>query len=226
MPEPLKYITKGLFHAIVGITPLIIILLTGCNRATDAKRAKLNDTLAKLRKHAAYIPLDSAEVYDFINKYYLPGLDAVPTGRKVFFMPLKGRDFYQVYVQMKREMEAKYYGDTLFSRSLTSVKLLPPPPIMFDTTFRWNSKKLLNTTIIADISYLNILKETQTSTIKEIKAWHKKYGYGYVCISYPQYNPYTKRLLLREWVENSDWCGTGRYRDLSFTKVAGGWKAD
>ena len=223
MPEPLKYITKSFFHAIAGIIPLLIILLTGCNRATDAKRAKLNDTLAKLREHAAYIPLDSAEVYDFINKYYLP--DAVPTGRKVFFMPLKGRDFYQVYVRMKKELEAKYNGDTLSSRSLTSVKLFPPPPIMFDTTFKWDSKKLLNTTVIADTSFLNILKETRTRTVKATEAWHKKYGYGYVCISYPQYNPYTKRLLLREWVENSDWCGT-RDRDLHFTKVAGGWKAE
>jgi len=47
-----------------------------------------------------------------------------------------------------------------------------------------------------------------------------------MCISYPQYNTYTKRLVIREWVENDSFCGTGRESKFWFTKTASGWKAE
>jgi len=207
------------------LLPLCFILFTACNHISTVKEKQLADTLERLRKHAAYQPLDSAETYNFINKYYLPRLDTLHTGRKIFIYPLIGRDFKKIFKDDSTRLVAEYSRDTINTRKT----VLQPPPIMdfsFNEKYGWNNKKLLNTEIISDTSLVNQAKYPRHPAIEEVEAWHRKFHSGYICISYPQYNPYTKRLLIREWIESGYGCGTGRYNTFGFTKIPGGWKAD
>ncbi len=171
-----------------------------------------------MRKLSDFKPLNTVEAYDFINKYYLPRLDTMPTKRKIFIYALNGVDFKGIFNRNKAILKREYSEDT----AVKAKKINPPPPpqILFDKKFCWDSKRLLNVTIIADTAILM----DNAKILRDFRAWHKKYGYGYMCISYPQYNPNTKRLILREWEENDDWCGTGRERKFYFTKTLNGWR--
>ncbi|NCD69602.1 hypothetical protein [Mucilaginibacter agri] len=193
---------------------LLIIVLTGCHSKSDHAAQKLNDTLAKLRIMTDFRPLDSTEAYSFINKYYLPRLDTIPTGRKISITPLMGGDFKEIFerdsIRLTKEYQAKKQ----------SIELYPPSPNFYDSSYRWNSKHLINTQIVAGIENLD------RHSISNLSKWHKKYGWGYMCISYPQYNPHTNKLFIREYIENGDWCGTGRERTFFYTKTADGWKRD
>lgn len=191
----------------------------GCNYSSKIKEKRLKDTLEALKKLSDFRPLNSNEAYDFINRYYLPRLDTMPTKRKIFIYPLSGIDFKEIFKQEKVKLERKYYsGDTIEKKSNV---FFAPPSVFFYKSFSWDSKRLLNTKVIADTAIsIEYAKE-----LKNHKIWHQKYGFGYMCISYPQYNPYTKRLVIREWIEDDDWCGTGRLKKFWFNKVRGGWKA-
>ncbi|HEY4326985.1 MAG TPA: hypothetical protein VGN20_23565 [Mucilaginibacter sp.] len=179
----------------------------------------MKDTIEVIRKLADFRPLNLEDTYDFINRYYLPRLDTMPTKRKIFLYPINGVDFKEVFNYHKTKLEKEYAGDT----NTKMQNLIPPPPQIFnDKTFSWNSKRLINTKIIADTTFLT----NYTKELKHIDIWHQKYGYGYMCISYPQYNSHTKRLVIREWTENNSFCGTGRERKFYFTRIPGGWKAD
>jgi hypothetical protein len=205
---------------------LIIILAIfcfGCNHSNQLKSEQLKDTIEKLRKRADYRPLNTDEAYDFINKYYLPRLDTMPTKRKIFIYALTGKNFKETFDRDKAAIEGKYSDDRGRNNKIV---IEPSPPAFLDKSYIWDSKKLINTNVIADTGMLKIYEHSKHREIEEIKAWHKKFGFGYMIISYPQFNPNTKRLLIKEWIENSDWCGAGRERTLGFTKVSGGWKAD
>ncbi|OCX53315.1 hypothetical protein BEL04_03145 [Mucilaginibacter sp. PPCGB 2223] len=200
---------------------LLIIVCISCNSADKIREEKLRDTLEKIRIKADFKPLDSAGAYNFMNNYFLPRLDTLPTKRKIFIHPLIGRDFKMIYKREEARLTAQFLGDT--------TKQYYPPDIVVEHAgifinehANWNSKLLRNTIVIND----NIFKHNHHLEVTGLKAWHKKFGYGYMCISYPQYNEHTKRLFIREWIENADWCGTGREYTFGYTKTTNGWKAD
>jgi hypothetical protein len=202
--------------------PLLAILCS-CNFNHNERLIKLQDTIALVKKKLDYKPLDSAEAYAFINKYYLSRLDTMPTKRKLYLYPLVGKDNKVIFDDFVRRVTAEYNGDTIAGKK---VILHPPDPILMDTNSNWNKQRLLNVMIVTDVEEANMFKNGYDHTVSESKAWHKKFGYGYMCISYPVYNNYTKRIRIREWIENANWCGTGRENEFYFKKVPGGWQAD
>jgi hypothetical protein len=164
--------------------------LPRCNNSGQIKAQRLRDTIESLRRSTDYKPLDVAVAYDFINKYYLPRLDTMPTKRRIFIYPLTSRNFKQIFNEEKALLEAQYKGDTMI-KTRKPVLFAPPPPF-FDKQFNWDSKNLFKTKIIADTAVLmNFAK-----ILRNFKAFHRAYGFGYMCISYPQYNVYTKRLII------------------------------
>jgi hypothetical protein len=200
------------------LLPLLIVLITGCHSKSDQVKQQLKDTLAKLRIKTDFRPLDSADAYSFINKYYLPKLDTTPTGRKIFIHPLNGMSFTKQIEIDSIMLSAKFNNDSAFLNK--PIHLFPPPPLKTNTNSSWNSKRLINTTLITDAM------ELDRHSTSDLTAWRKKYGFGYMCISYPQYNPHTKRLIIKEYIENGDWCGTNREKQFSFKRVPRGWEAN
>ena len=199
---------------------LFPILFAACNHSSQINGRSLNDTLETLKKLSDFKPLNQADAYDFINQYYLPRLDTLPTKRKIFLYPLNGVDFREAYNRDKAKLEKEYSGDTTIK---TQSVVFAPPSIFFNKQVKWDGKRFLNTKVIADTAILI----NNGSELRDFNGWHHKYGWGYMCISYPQYNAHTKRLLIREWVEDGDWiCGTGRGRNFWFTRIPGGWKAN
>ena len=190
------------------------VIFIGCGRSGNSRADKLKDTIEKLRKKADFKPLDEKEAYAFINNYYLPRLDTLPTKRKIAIHPLTGFDFKKRFDQFKADIEGEF-SDVSGKRKPDVV--LEPPFIKTDDTYSWDSRRLINTMVLRDtIKY---------HTENHFKEWHEKYGYGYVVISYPQYNANTNRLVIREWTEDYSSCGTGRERTFDFKKTASGWEA-
>lgn len=202
---------------------LCSVLLVACNHQRGIKEKQLADTVERLRIHTAYKPLKSTDAYDFINKYYLPRLDSLRIGRKIFLYPLISTDFKRIFADDSIRLVAEYSGNTV---AANKVKLRPPPPIKFNKKYTWDKRKLLNTEIISEAAILNLEKYPRPIEVNDRKTLIKKYGVGYICISYPQYNPYINKLIISEWLENWDSCGTGRDKIFVFTKIPGGWKAD
>ncbi len=192
----------------------LAMILTGCNHSGKSRADKLKDTIEKLRKKADFKPLNEKEAYAFINNYYLPRLDTLPTKRKIAIHPLMGTNFKESFERVKAVIEAEFAGDTIGKQ--LPVVLAPPPPLKNDNAHQWDSKRLIRTRVITDT-----LKFRTTDHAAE---WHKKFGFGYVCISYPQYNPNTKILVLTEWLENFSWCATGSETKLFYKKTANGWE--
>lgn len=191
------------------------ILLVGCNQASQLKAERLRDTVEAIKNRWGFKPLVQSEAYAFINKYYLRRLDSLPTRRKIYIFPIAGEDFKRMAEIQIARLKKEYSGDTS-----NQVILIPPPPpsLNVDKKFKWDFSKLPGTTII---DY-----NASKGISGDIAAFRRRYGYGYMCISYPQYNAFTKRLVISEWLENGDWCGTGRDRTLSYSKIPGGWKPD
>lgn len=199
------------------LLPLLILITTGCKYAGKEYPSKLVDTIAAIRKLTDYKPLEADEAYAFINKYYLPRLDTMPTGRKILNHPLVGYDFNKAFNTGKTDLEAEYLSD---SNNL-KVVILPPEPLgNYDKKQNWDNSRLDKTTIVADPYRIN------PHDVKAVEAWHKKYGHGYMYLSWPQYNSNTKRLRIDEEIEDANWCGTGKRRSFSFTKVGNTWIAD
>jgi hypothetical protein len=199
-----------------------LMLCMGCNHSSDIKEKRLKDTLEALKKFSDFRPLNSADVYEFINRYYLPRLDTMPTKRKIFVYALNGLDFKEAFSRDKTKPEKEYSGDAI-KKNGNITFALPPPPMLFDKKFSWDSKRLLNTKIVSDTAILI----DQVNELKNYKIWHQKYGFGYVLISIPQYNPYTKRLIICESIEDAPgFCGACKLQRIWFTKIPGGWKAN
>jgi hypothetical protein len=104
------------------------------------------------------------------------------------------------------------------------IVLTPPGNIWFNGNFKWDSLQLKKTQIINDTGFLALVKNYKHITIEDRKAWHKVFGYGYMCVSYPLYNSNSNRLTIREWEENFDSCGTGRENFFWFKKTSHGWE--
>jgi hypothetical protein len=201
---------------------LPIVLFVSCDHSSQIKAQRLKDTLEILKRASNFRPLNSVDAYNFINQYYLPRLDTMPTKRKIFIYPLNGIDFKARFKYDEAKLKKQYSGNPV---DITSEEIsYPPLSIFFSKNFSWDEKKLLKTKIIADDTIIS--SNSYPSLVEKTEAWHLKYGKGYIWLSYPQYNVYTKRLVIKEWIEDGDFiCGTGRLKEFWFSKVKGGWKS-
>ena len=200
--------------------PIVLIFLSSCIHKKDAKYQQLQDTLQKLKTKLDFRPIDSAEAYTFLNKYFLPRLDTMPTKRKIFIHPLAGRNFDDIFKRDSLAITKQYNGDI----SKEDHILLPPNlgfPIVHTN---WNQRRLINTKVIIDTQMLTLYRQPDDTLVAKIEDWHKKFGYGYMIISYPLYNKHTGRLIMAEWIENANGCGTGRNFEFWFKKIPGGWQ--
>jgi hypothetical protein len=200
--------------------PLVLIILSSCTHTQNAKLEQLQDTLKKVKLKLDFHPLDSAEAYSFINQYYLPRLDTNPIKRRLLQYPLIAKNYNAIFQIDSILLTKKYNGDTL--NNITVLPIGPPGPIKPDTRIIWNNLKLNNTTLIIDPSITNATN--RGFDIKALNSWHKKFGYGYMMVSYPLYNKHMHILVIRDWIENGDWCGTGREHDFVYHKIPGGWQ--
>ncbi|MCO4292714.1 hypothetical protein NF867_07560 [Solitalea sp. MAHUQ-68] len=175
---------------------LLVFSLVSCGQTKTPKDL----TNEEMIKKATYRYLDEKQSYLFVNNYYLPRLDTLVTGRKIFIHPINKPDFLR-----RIKGDNKYYLE----------------PLIIDSTYRWDPKKFKNIRVISndDFNELLLFKE-QDSLYKVL--WKRKFNRGYVCISRPAYNPYTKRILIREWIENNLDCGTGREKLLSYKLTENG----
>ncbi len=181
----------------------------------------MKDTLEILKKESDFKPLNSADAYKFINQYYLPRLDTLPTKRKIFIYALNGIDFKKIFKRDKAKLEKQYSGNAENNTFDLDSNPPLPPPIFYNKSFRWNDKRLLNTKVIADTT----MSANNYAELRNITSWRSKYGAGYIWLSCPQYNTYTRRLVIREWVDDGDFfCGTGKLKLFWFTRIDGGWK--
>jgi hypothetical protein len=184
-----------------------------CDHAGKLRAEKLADTIRKLKEKADFRPLNEDEEYYFLNRYYLPGLDTLPTKRKIFIYPLAGANFKKKVKDEIARLEAEFNHDTTKTRKL----FFDPPDFPLDSSYKWDVTRLTNTTIVDNAKKF-------TNGRPSITEWHKKFGYGYMIISYPLYNPNTKILQFTQWEENFSWCGTGRDSRFVYERVPGGWK--
>jgi hypothetical protein len=136
------------------LIPLLAIFCS-CNFNHNEQLIKLQDTIALVKKKLDYKPLDSAVCYAFINKYYLPRLDTMPTKRKLYIHPLVGKNSKVIFDDFVRRVTAEYNGDRIESKK---VILRPPDPILMDTNSNWNKQRLLNVMIITDVEEANMFK--------------------------------------------------------------------
>jgi len=199
---------------------VVAVLITACRPPVRINGRTLSDTLEILKKKSDFRPLDSVEAYDFLNKYYLPRLDTMPTKRQIFIYPLNGVDFNKRLQSNKAALEFKYAGDTVIKVGKPPL----PPSLTIDRSVTFNSQKLPGTRVVADTLMNTKTQGSMAYDAISVRAWHKKFGYGYMCISYPQYNANTKILVLREWLVNYTSCGTGRERIFNYKRIAGGWE--
>jgi hypothetical protein len=189
--------------------------------AKNVKYEQFQDTLEKLKRKLDFRPLDSAEAYAFINKYYLPRLDTMPTKRRIFIHPLIGENFDDIFKRESIKLTKQFTGD-----SSKEYQGIAPQRFEFPIVHsNWNQHKLNNTRVVIDTQMLTLYKQPDDTLVEKIEHWHKKFGYGYMLISYPLYNKNTGRLVITEWIENAGSCGTGRDNKFWFKKVPGGWQA-
>lgn len=196
-------------YQLIALMSLVAIIFVGCDNKSKLLAKKLEDTIEIIRKKTDFRPLSQNEAYSFLNKYYLPELDKSSIKRKINIYPLSGTDFKKRFEQVSSMIKNEFEGDTL------------PPPlevhnILLNKSFKWDSRRLVNTIVIIDS-----LKRQGNYTA----VWHKAFGNGYMCISYPQYNPNTNILQMEQWEENQSSCGTGRQTILTYKKVPNGWQA-
>src|SRR5271165_2052826 len=125
---------KSIMSRVTIIT--LLMLCAGCNHTSKIKEKRLKDTLEALKKLSDFRPLNSTDAYDFINRYYLPRLDTMPTNRKIFIYALNGFDFKEVFSRNKAKLEKEYSGGTTVKADNV---IPPPPPLFFDKRFRWDS---------------------------------------------------------------------------------------
>jgi hypothetical protein len=107
--------------------------------------------------------------------------------------------------------------------------ILTPSDFSTDSAYNWDQSKLKDVRVISnkELDDLNKYKIKPHALFDSLYAkWKQKFGYGYTCISYPMYNPYTKRMFINEWIENNYFCGTGKDRRFVYTKVNGKWVAE
>jgi hypothetical protein len=194
---------------------LFVAFICGCKGEgkLQAER-RLADTIKELTRRADFRPLNQDEAYSFLNKYYLPGLDTLPTKRKIFIYPLAGTNFKKMLKRDIEKLTAEFDHEPVRNESI----YLDPPDFPLDSNYKWDSKKLINTVVVNDDSPK--LGKSKLSVV----VWHKKFGYGYMVVSYPMYNLNTKILQILQWDENFSSCGTGRDSRFFYKKTPGGWQ--
>ena len=170
-----------------------------CSEPTKISNS-LNQEQEEFQKKALYVYLNDSLTYDFINSYYLNRLDILETGRKLFVHPINKPKFvYRPAADSKKNI------------------ISLPEPIVTDLNFTWDSNRIKNTKIINSYD-INDLHQSTSSSV----SFKKKFGKGYVCISRPAYNSHTKRIIIREWIENGSSCGTDREQMLSYRLTKNG----
>lgn len=190
---------------------LMIITLTSCHQPDNSDKPKLSTYQLEGIKRTTYKPMTEQEAYDFINQYYLPSLDSSPTKRKIYIHPINLPDLSYRFKQPE-------------SKDLSGhILIIPPPPVRINTSFKWDKAKLQHIELITD-DELNQFKNRFNSDTNYYQEWHHHFGIGYMSISYPAYNSYIKRIVIRQWFENHTSCGTDRDKLLYYTKTANGWR--
>lgn len=200
------------------LLPLLLVLMCGCMHNDKVKYdTALQDTIAKVRISGDFSPLNKMEVYDFLNRYYLPRLDTLPIKRKLLLYPINSKDFSRILkdkITYLQEMSSK--GIVVIKK-----KISLPLGLIFDKNHPWDKKKLSNVLFVTDTTIYHSYTNYDT-----IKSWHKKYGRGYVGISYPLYNIHTKKLYIRECIIRTIGMidGNADEKELWFRKTSNGWK--
>ncbi|GAB3928758.1 hypothetical protein [Mucilaginibacter myungsuensis] len=116
-------------------------------------------------------------------------------------------------------MTALYSG-----RNTSDIKLYPPPTGLYNDTFSWEVKRFVKTKLASDSLEREFFKKKDKGYLNKVIAFHKKFGAGYMMVSYPQYNAKTNKLVIEDWLEDAGWCGTGKDTKYTFEKTANGWK--
>jgi hypothetical protein len=186
----------------------IAIVFVSCNRTKEHHYTAAQQDTIRL---ASFFRLNEKEAYDFINNYYLLRLDTLGTKRKIFIHPLKSRDVLGDYLKKINNPPIK--GPVMIS-----------PDFGTDSTFSWDQSKLKSAHIVSDRELADLGKYNTNShdSLYAVK-WRQKFGFGYTCISYPMYNPYTKRMVIYEWLENNFFCGNGRDHKFWYKKTGDKW---
>ncbi|MCO4292257.1 hypothetical protein NF867_05195 [Solitalea sp. MAHUQ-68] len=164
------------------------------------RNEKLPPTKCLCQLGVTYRYLDEKQSYLFINEYYLPRLDTIVTGRKFFIHPINKPDFPR-----RIKSNVKHYLE----------------PLIIDSNYRWDSQRLKNVRVVSNEDFKELLPLKEQDFMYSV-LWRRKFNKGYVCISRPAYNSYTKRILIREWIENNLDCGTGREKLLSYKLAENG----
>ena len=198
-------------------TVLIALLLFvyGCRSTADKQ---LDDTIAAIKKEFAFKPLPAADAYDFLNNQYLHHLDTMQTGRKIFINPYQGNDFDDICAS-----EIQLAKSRFSNKNVPNYAYPPPPksPVFADTTLKWDLHRLINTSVVSDSTFF---RQHAMMSLSTAKAWRRIYGNGYMCVSWPQYNALTRRLLIRECIFDHDACGTGKSRKFWYSRTSRGWE--
>lgn len=195
---------------------LCSLLTVACQHAPTVQEKQLADTLAKLSKKAAFVPMDSTSAYKLINEAYLPRLDSLPIKRRIFFRLLKGYDFKAILKRDSAYLARKYQDESFNEPNMSLVPKFGNDIV--DTRHSWNYNRLVNTTLI----FSRVTNKIRNPNQKDIR---RIAGNGYVLLSYPQYNPNTKTALLEEVFEDEfiHTCGTGLDNIVGFKQVGGKW---
>jgi len=204
---------------------LILIVLAGCKMPQKPESKQLQDTLKIVKNKLNFKPLDSAEAYDFINKYCLPGLDTMPAKRTLLIHPLVGKDFNKILKRVSADLKEQYSSGSTAPKKM--MVLRPPEPIgAVDEHHSWNKSRLFGVTIITD-TILNPHHQYYHINSDEIHAWRKKFPHGYVIISYPLYNSFTKQIYIKECIVYTIGAIDGNVdeKELWFKKTNNGWQA-
>jgi hypothetical protein len=207
------------------LVPLILILLAGCKMPQKPGSKLLQDTLAIVKNKLNFKSLDSAEAYDFINKYYLPRLDTMPAKRTLLIHPLVGRNFNETLKRISADIKAHYGSELTVSKN--DAVLRPSDPIgAVDEHHSWNKSRLSDVNVITD-TILNPHHQYYHINSNEIHAWRKKFPHGYVIVSYPVYNSFTKWLYIKQGIVYTVGAIDGNVveKELWFRKTNNGWQA-
>ena len=210
------------------LIPIALIFLSSCMHAKDAKYQQLQDTLQKLRTKLDFRPLVSTETYAFINKYYLPNIDS--SKRKLFIYPITGKNFKVISDEMAMSIQAQYNDNKDSNNYKISIPALSSfnkstPIFSFDKSIQWDRRRI-DCPVILDTLLLNIFKYPHHFEVYDMTGWYKKYGRGYIAISYPLYNHYTKLIYIHQYIIKTFGGVDDNYDDdvIWYQKTKTGWQ--
>jgi hypothetical protein len=192
------------------------MFFSGCHQVDEQKLKKLNDSVAVLKNKYDFRPLNEKQAYEFMNKYYLPTLDTVFPGRRIFVHPLVREDLKNSLDVQLCKLKNEFDKDSVVKvPSLREIVLGSA-----DDRYSWKAKKLVNTTLILT------RHPSFSESIDLSNAWLKKYLINdYIFVSYPQYNPHSRVLVIDEYHNEGNWCGVHKDpRRFVYLRIPGGWK--